>query len=97
MMAAIADRYYGIDCSCFSPNIERRENLVGVVEEYGVQGVVQNILQYCHTYNVEAKAIENRLNEIDIPSIKIETDYSEEDTGQIRTRLEAFAEMIPEV
>ncbi len=97
MMEAIADRYYNIDCSCFSPNTERAENLVGMVKEYQVQGVVQNILQYCHTYNVEAKAIENCLGEIEIPSIKIETDYSQEDMGQIRTRLEAFAEMLPEV
>ncbi len=29
-----------------------------------------------------------------IPSLKIVTDYSQEDTGQIRTRVEAFAELL---
>ncbi len=96
MMKAIADRYFSIDCSCFSPNNERIENINRLVKEYNVQGVVHNILQYCHTYNIEAAAIDKSLNEIGIASIKIETDYSQEDVGQIKTRIEAFAEVIAE-
>ncbi|MGD2245350.1 MAG: double-cubane-cluster-containing anaerobic reductase [Candidatus Aminicenantes bacterium] len=95
MLKAIADRYFAIDCSCFSPNKERLDNITQLVQEYNVRGVIQNILQYCHTYNVEAKVVENTLKELGIPSIKIETDYSQEDTGQIRTRIEAFAELLP--
>lgn len=94
MIRAIADRYFSIDCSCFSPNKERIENINRLVQEYQVQGVVHNILQYCHTYNIEAAAIDKYLNQIGIPSIKIETDYSQEDVGQLRTRVEAFAEVI---
>lgn len=93
MIRAIADRYFKIDCACFSPNKERIENLLNLVKEYDVQGVVQNILQYCHGYNIEAKAVEKALSEINVPSIKIETDYSEEDIEQIRVRVETFAEV----
>ena len=96
MMRAIADRYFSIDCSCFSPNTERMESITQLVKEYSVQGVIQNILQYCHTYNIEAKVVENILQKCGIPSIKIETDYSQEDTGRIRTRVEAFTEMVKE-
>jgi len=70
------------------------ENIKKLVQEYNIQGVVQNILQYCHCYNIEAKVVENSLKKIGIPSIKIETDYSQEDSGQIRTRIEAFAEVL---
>lgn len=94
MIKAIAERYFKIDCSCFSPNKERLENIRNIVNEYKIDGVVQNILQYCHCYNVEAKIVENDLKKISIPSIKIVTDYSEEDIGQIRTRIEAFAEVL---
>jgi benzoyl-CoA reductase/2-hydroxyglutaryl-CoA dehydratase subunit BcrC/BadD/HgdB len=94
MINAIAERYFSIDCSCFSPNKERIENINKIIKEYNVQGVIHNILQYCHTYNIEAAAIDKRLKEINIPSIKIETDYSQEDVGQIKTRIEAFAEII---
>ncbi len=91
---AVADRYFGIDCACFSPNTERIDNLQQLVKDYNVKGVVQSILQYCHTYNVEAKIVEKSLKKIGIPSIKIVTDYSQEDIGQIRTRIEAFAEIL---
>ncbi len=95
-IAAIADRYFSIDCSCFSPNTERLENIRMLAKEFRVQGVIQNILQYCHGYNIEAKAVEKALRVQGIPSLKIVTDYSPEDSGQIRTRIEAFAELLDE-
>ena len=94
MIKAVADRYFGIDCACFSPNTERIENIQKLVKDYNVKGVVQSILQYCHTYNVEAKIVETSLRKNGIPSIKIVTDYSQEDLGQIRTRIEAFSELL---
>lgn len=94
MMKAIADRYFAIDCACFSPNQERIENILRVVQEYNVHGVIQSILQYCHAYNIEAGVVEKALKKIGILSIKIETDYSEEDSGQILTRIEAFSEVM---
>jgi benzoyl-CoA reductase/2-hydroxyglutaryl-CoA dehydratase subunit BcrC/BadD/HgdB len=96
MMKAVADRYFSIDCSCFSPNTERLDNITQLVKDYSVHGVVQNILMYCHTYNIEAKLVERTLKKIGIPSIKIESDYSQEDTGRIYTRIEAFAEVVKE-
>lgn len=94
MISAIADRYFKIDCACFSPNSERFANLGVLVSEYRAAGVVQNILQYCHGFNVEAKAVENMLSKSGIQSLKIETDYSEEDMEQIKVRVEAFAELL---
>lgn len=91
---AIADRYMKIDCACFSPNNERIIAIPTIAREYEVDGIVQYILQYCHGYNVEAIRVTNTLKEHDIPSIKIETDYSEEDIGQLRTRVDAFIEQL---
>ncbi len=96
MFNAIADRYFTIDCSCFSPNTERLNNIQELLAAYRVDGVIHNILQYCHGYNIEAGAVDNILKEKGIPSLKIVTDYSQEDAGQIRTRVEAFAELLDE-
>jgi benzoyl-CoA reductase/2-hydroxyglutaryl-CoA dehydratase subunit BcrC/BadD/HgdB len=93
-LRAIADRYMKIDCSCFSPNEERITNIVKLARDYRADGVVQYILQYCHTYNVEAIAVASALKKEGLPSLKIETDYSEEDTGQLRLRIEAFLESL---
>jgi len=92
MLEAVADRYFRIDCSCFSPNKERMENILRLAREVKADGVVQYILLYCHGYNVEAVKAASTLKKAGIPSLKIETDYSEEDTGQIRLRVEAFLE-----
>jgi len=93
MIDAVADRYFKIDCACFSPNKERIENILNIIKDYKIGGVVHNILQYCHGYDIEAKAVDMALAKNGIPSIKIVTDYSEEDIEQIRVRLETFAEV----
>jgi len=91
-IAAIAARYLTIDCSCFSPNDERIDSVLRLVREFRVDGVVQYVLQYCHTYNVEAVRVASALKEAGVPSLKIVTDYAEEDTGQLRLRVDAFLE-----
>lgn len=91
-IAAIAARYLRIECSCFSPNDERLDSILRLVRAYRVDGVLQYVLQYCHTYNIEAVAVAASLKEAGVPSLKIVTDYAEEDTGQLRLRVDAFLE-----
>jgi benzoyl-CoA reductase/2-hydroxyglutaryl-CoA dehydratase subunit BcrC/BadD/HgdB len=93
-LRSIADRYMKIDCACFSPNDERIENIIRLGRDCRVDGVVQYVLQYCHGYNIEAIAASEALENAGIPSLKIETDYSDEDTGQLRLRIEAFLESL---
>lgn len=91
-VTAIADRYLKIECSCFSPNADRLASVVRLAREFRIDGVLQYILQYCHTYNIEAVAVADALKEAGIPSLKIVTDYAESDTGQLRLRIDAFLE-----
>ncbi len=91
---AIADRYMKINCSCFTPNVDRISDVVNKTKEFKVNGVIHYILQYCHTYNVEAIKLDGALKKENMPTLKIETDYSEEDIGQLRTRIDAFLERL---
>lgn len=93
-MEAIADRYLHIPCSCMSPNPRRLEFLSRFREEYSVDGVVDVILQACHTYAVESFSVREYLKGLGIPYIAVETDYSQGDEGQLSTRLNAFLEML---
>jgi benzoyl-CoA reductase/2-hydroxyglutaryl-CoA dehydratase subunit BcrC/BadD/HgdB len=93
-ITAIADRYFRINCACFTPNQDRIDGVVSKAKEYGVQGVVEYVLQTCHGYNIEAMRVEAALKQAGIPSLKTVTDYSEEDTGQLQTRIEAFLETL---
>jgi len=90
----IADRYLQIHCACFTPNDERLDDIIRLGREYQVDGVVHNNLQFCHTYANEAVKVERVLAKEGIPLLRIETDYSNEDAGQLRTRVDAFLEMI---
>lgn len=92
---ALTDKYLAIGCSCISPNDQRLKLLSEMVEEYQADGVVDVILQACHTYAVESLAIKRHVREShNIPYIAIETDYSTSDIGQLSTRVAAFIEML---
>ena len=91
---AIAERYLQIGCSVMTPNKNRYELIGRLIEEYQIDGVVEMTLQACHTYNVEAKSIEKFVKGKGVPYIHVETDYSQEDIGQLNTRMTAFVEML---
>lgn len=93
-LKAIAEKYLSIPCSIMSPNKGREEMLTNLIEEYKVDGVIEIVLQSCHTYAIETRNIKRHVNNLGVPFISIETDYSTSDKGQIRTRLEAFVEML---
>lgn len=92
---ALAERYLAIGCSVMTPNPNRYESLDSLIDEYHVDGVVEMVLQACHTYSVESKSIRDFVTKKkNIPYIYIETDYSTTDVGQLSTRLAAFVEML---
>lgn len=90
----LAERYLKINCACFTPNSGRIDDIIKYSEEYHVDGVIDFNLSFCHTYAVEHKSVETALKGKNIPVMQIESDYSSEDSGQIKTRVEAFLEMI---
>ncbi|MCK4307711.1 2-hydroxyacyl-CoA dehydratase [candidate division WOR-3 bacterium] len=93
-LKAIADRYLNIKCSCFTPNDDRIDQIIKFARDYRADGVIYYTLQFCLTYNVEYEKVKRALNKEGIPLLRIETDYSEEDTGQLKTRIEGFLERI---
>ena len=65
-----------------------------MIEKYKVDGVVEVVLQACHTFNVEATQMSRMVENMGVPYLKMETDYSTSDSGQIETRIAAFIEML---
>lgn len=92
---ALARKYLNIGCSCMSPNPNRLKLIGEMIEDYQVDGVVDMILQACHTYNVETLSIKRFVSEKSgKPYISVETDFSTSDAGQLNTRMAAFIEML---
>ncbi|MFH0867517.1 MAG: double-cubane-cluster-containing anaerobic reductase [Bacteroidota bacterium] len=90
----IVDRYFRIDCAVFTPNQSRLEHIKEMVKKYNADGVLHYGLQFCQPYQMESKIIEKELEKAGIPVLLIETDYSQADAGQIKTRVEAFIERL---
>lgn len=94
ILRAISDRYLDINCSVMTPNDGRMGNTLAMCEKYHVDGVVENVLTACHTFNVESARMQKAVEGAGIPYLKIETDYSAGDQGQIDTRIAAFIETL---
>jgi benzoyl-CoA reductase/2-hydroxyglutaryl-CoA dehydratase subunit BcrC/BadD/HgdB len=95
-LSNLTERYMQIDCSCFTPNDERVDQVLKEYRQSKAQGILHYSLQFCHTYNIEEIKIREACEQQGIPYLSIESDYSTEDVGQLQTRIEAFLEQIGE-
>lgn len=94
LMETIVDRYFQVDCAIFTPNPDRLEHIVEMAKTYKADGVIHYGLQFCQPYLMESMPVEKALEAKNIPTLRIDTDYSMEDVGQLKTRVEAFIELI---
>ena len=81
-------------CPSFADNRRRIYRVRQLIEDYKIQGVVYHVLRGCLVYDYEYKSMEEELEKLGVPVIRLETDYNEEDVEQLRIRVEAFLEMI---
>jgi len=90
----IADRYLTINCACFTPNDERLTDIETIAKRVKADGILHYAIQFCTPYMIEATKVRKVAEKRKIPFLRIETDYSMEDMGQLKTRIEAFLEMM---
>lgn len=91
---ALAERYMNINCACFTPNEGRIEDILRLAKEYNVDGIIDVNLKFCSLYDTEGYFVERAMKEAGIPVLGIETDYTDSDAQQLRTRVSAFIEML---
>ncbi len=91
---ALSQRYMKNNCACFTPNPGRIEDIIRLAKEYKVDGVIDCSLKFCGLYDIEKRSVSEALKAQGIPVLSLETDYEDSDAGQLRTRIEAFVEML---
>ncbi len=91
---ALSNRYMSINCACFTPNDGRIEDILRLAKEYDVDGIIDVNLKFCNLYDTEGYKVERAIREAGIPVLGIETDYTDQDSEQLRTRIGAFVEML---
>ena len=76
-----------------TPNTRRLTEISRMIDIFRPDAVVDIVLQACHSFNIESyKVAEHVQKNHNIPFLKIVTDFSQSDVGQIRTRVEAVLE-----
>ena len=90
----IAEKYLEVPCAVVSPNTRRMQQVADTIDEWRADGYVSITLHSCTPFAIETENIRRVCESKGIPLLHIETDFYPNDEGQIRTRIEAFLEMI---
>jgi benzoyl-CoA reductase subunit C len=64
------------------------------IKDFGVDGVILLIYRYCDPYGLEVPATKDYIESLGTPVLYIEEEYSTSTLGRLKTRIEAFLEMI---
>jgi len=95
-MDALAERYlYNIPCPFMTDLPKRLSRIVKIARDYNIDGIIYYSLKYCDTWRAEFKAVRDTAQkQLSIPTLLIEAEYSPADIGTIKTKVEAFIEMM---
>jgi benzoyl-CoA reductase/2-hydroxyglutaryl-CoA dehydratase subunit BcrC/BadD/HgdB len=73
---------------------ERFPFLIDLIEKFRVDGVIWYSLMYRDSYDVEGYLFGKILDRMNLPWLKISSDYDESEIDGLRTKIETFVEMI---
>jgi len=94
-LRALAEKYFHLPCSVMTPNRRRLDYLRQLSAEYRPECVVELVWQACLTYDVESHRVKRFVEEeLGLPYLHIETDYSPSDSPRIALRVEALLETV---
>ena len=105
-LEGIADRYLKkINCprtyferkkgDTYQDDLEARFGDIGMfARDYSVDGVILYMYKYCDPFGFEIPARKAYIDSLNIPVLYLEDEYSAGSTGRLRTRIQAFLEMI---
>jgi benzoyl-CoA reductase/2-hydroxyglutaryl-CoA dehydratase subunit BcrC/BadD/HgdB len=92
---AIAKKYYHLPCSVLTPNSGRFDTLRSLAAKFRPHCVIELVWQACLTYDIESFHVRKLAEEeLQLPYLKISTDYSPSDSARISARVEALFETI---
>ncbi len=92
---ALADKYFHLPCSVMTRNDRRLDSIRRLAETYRPDCVIELVWQACLTYDVESRRVKRCVEEdLGIPYLRIETDYSQSDSARIAVRVEGLFETI---
>ncbi len=95
-LRALARRYLTkIPCARMYPDAARFDFIREICDRYKVSGLINYNLKFCDPFQLKKLPLKTFVqNELNIPVLIIEREYTEADRMQIQTRVQAFLEML---
>jgi benzoyl-CoA reductase subunit C len=79
----------------YAENLEARfGHMKQYIKDFNVNGAILLIYKYCDPYGFEVPAMKSFIESTGTPVLYIEDEYSTSSLGRVKTRIEAFLEMI---
>lgn len=95
LLEALSTRYLNkFPCARMYPNKERFRRVLQLVRDYRVEGVVSQIIRYCAQYSRDKPLLREKLEAAHVPVLELDVECGMGATAQIRTRVQAFLEML---
>ena len=94
-LLALAERYLKRNLSGrMMPDSYRIKKIIDICNKRKIKGIINNILKFCDSYANTADLFKQEMNKEGILVLNLERDYSQNYIGQVKTRIEAFVDML---
>ncbi|UCE44253.1 MAG: 2-hydroxyacyl-CoA dehydratase, partial [Candidatus Bathyarchaeota archaeon] len=94
-LLAIAKRYLDkVPCPFMGQSEDRFRHVKDMVKGYDVEGVIIFALRFCDPHLFDAPLLKEELESSGVPVLCLEWEHAVTGVAQLRTRIEAFLEMI---
>jgi benzoyl-CoA reductase/2-hydroxyglutaryl-CoA dehydratase subunit BcrC/BadD/HgdB len=92
---ALSRRYLtNFPCARMIPSDERFRRIIDYIRTCKVDGVISQTIRYCVPYAQDLPLLIEKLKSEGIPVLALDLEYGSSGSGQIRTRVQAFIEML---
>lgn len=94
-LRAIARRYLDkVPCPFTYQSEDRFRHVMDMAKGYNVEGAIIFVLKFCDTHMFDAPPLKEELESSGLPVLYLEWEHAMTGIAQLRTRIEAFIEMI---
>ena len=84
-----------VPCAFMRSSTKKRLDFaLKLISDFNVSGVIWYELQCCETYDQESYYFSKKMKEQNIPMLIVESNYDVSDAGPLRTRIDAFIELV---
>jgi benzoyl-CoA reductase/2-hydroxyglutaryl-CoA dehydratase subunit BcrC/BadD/HgdB len=94
-LTALACHYLGrTPCPRMKDARRRFDRVLAMIDEFRAEGVIFYTLKFCDPYLYDVPLLRDELAGRGIPALQLEGDFTPGTLGRVRTRIEAFIEML---